>query len=220
MRPMTAPVNTITTRGARYLLAWVSGAAVHLVAESGAGEKARSIVDDDGGARLNAAYAEGELREPGWHLRTMCGCDAWSMCPTDAGPAFEPSPYDAQLAYAPSCKRCLRILDGQFPSPEPDDLLPWNVVRCVEELEQWGCFVIDRVPSEQMGLLRGMVRAEARRRGWLFTSTAQDDRLIGASENSLSPERRRLVELDARERLEGLGVGGPLPPRPSWQISW
>ena len=128
--------------------------------------------------------------------------------------------YDAQPVYAPSCKRCLRILDGQFPAPEPDDLLPWNVLRCIDELEQWGCFVIDNVPFEQMRLLRARVRAQARRRGWQFASTAHDDRLMGASENSLSPEPRRLVELDSRQRLGGLAAGGPPPPRPSWQLRW
>lgn len=95
---MTAPVNTITIRGQRHLLTWVSGAAVHLVAEAGAGDEARSIVDGDGGARLNAAYGETELREPCWHLRTVCGCDGWSMCPTDAGPAFERSSYETLSA--------------------------------------------------------------------------------------------------------------------------
>jgi hypothetical protein len=208
--------NTIVIHEHSYLLAWVGGSAAHLVAGARPEEPARSIGDSEPSAS-NLTFAERELAGACWSLRTLCGRDGWSMCPTDASDATR------EPAYAPSCRRCLRLLDALFDQPEPDDRLPWNVIRCIEELEQWGCFMIDDVPLLQMTLLRDRVRAEARRRGWQFTSRASDQRLIGASENSLSPARRDIVERDARERMSGIGADAtdaPGQPRPSWTFRW
>ena len=95
--------------------------------------------------------------------------------------------------HAPRCKACLRILDREFAQPVPDERLAWNVIRAVEELEQWGCIHIVGVPAEQAELLRTSVRAKARMRGWRFHSMVAEGQLIASGEHALSPERREFV---------------------------
>lgn len=216
---MATAANTITVHQRPYLLARV-GAAAHLVAEAGAAEPRRAIAAHNGHARLNSAYDEADLVDARWRASTLCGRPDWFMAPTEVGSAYELAWLgDGEPVYAPTCRQCLRILDHQFAPPDADDRLPWNVIRCVEELERWGCFMIDGVPPEQMDLLRDRVRTECRRRGWRFQSSAMDRRLNATSENSLSAERRALVDRDAWERM-GMVESEVRPPRPSWQFGW
>ena len=79
--------------------------------------------------------------------------------------------------------------------------------------------MIDGVPAEQMELLRDQVRTECRRRGWRFQSSAVDRRLYATSENSLSADRRALVDRDSWERIRMVD-SEVRPPRPSWQFGW
>lgn len=216
---MKRSANIIVIHERGYLLAWVGGGAAHLVAGGRPDEPARSILDSDHtGSTLT--YAERELAGACWSMRTICGRDGWTMCPTEPDGARDPWPANQEPVFAPSCKQCLRVLDQQFDKPKPDDRLPWNVIRCVEELAQWGCFMIDNVPLEQMTLLRDQVRSQARKRGWQFTSKASDQRLIGVSENSLAPERRDAVEQDTRERMSGIASGAEASSTPSWRLRW
>jgi hypothetical protein len=53
---------------------------------------------------------------------------------------------------------CLRILDREFAKPVPDERLAWNVIRAVDELEQWGPRGCERRPAEQAELLRASIR--------------------------------------------------------------
>ena len=216
---MPAAANTITIHERLYLLAGV-GVAAHLVAEAGPAEPGRAIAVHEDDARLNPAYDEADLVDVRWRVSTLCGRPDWFMAPREVGSAYElPWLGDGEPVYAPTCRRCLRILDRQFAPPDADDRLTWNVIRCVEELGRWGCFMIDGVPAEQMELLRDQVRTECRRRGWRFQSSAVDRRLYATSENSLSAERRALVDRDAWERIRMVD-SEVRPPRPSWQFGW
>lgn len=152
-----APLNTIDIDGhGTYLLAWsgLGGEADHLVAEVGTDEEARPAAHPgEPYPELNPAYDAAELTRPRWSERTLCGRRQWIMCPTDAGRAYE-SPYNGRepAVVAPSCRSCLRILDRRFPPPAADDRLAWNAARCLEELGNWGSFVVYGVPGDQVRL--------------------------------------------------------------------
>jgi hypothetical protein len=207
--------NIITIHGRDYVLAWVGAYAAHLVAQAGPGAPCRPILAH-AGAVLNPRYEPGPLTDAAWSPRTLCGRDEWFMCPTEAGRAFE-SMWNGreEAVLAPTCKACLRILDREFAKPVPDERLAWNVIRAVEELEQWGSVHIHGVPAEQAELLRTSVRAQARKRGWKFQSMAADGQLIASCENALSPERREFVIRDSMQRMRVRGSGQP--PEPSWR---
>lgn len=218
---MTAPArpNTIAIHDRNYVLAWAGASAAHLVAAADPDDAARPIVDH-ADAVLNPAYEASALTDASWSPRTLCGRDEWVMCPTEAGRAFQSMWNGREEAVpAPTCRRCLRILDKQFAPPAADERLGWNVIRSVEELEQWGCLHILGVPADQAELLRKKLRAEARRRGWKFQSTVADSQLIASCENALSPERREFVVHDSMQRMRAMASGSELP-RPSWRFEW
>jgi hypothetical protein len=219
-----APLNTITIHDRRYLLAGVGiGEAVHLVTETeGANAVAIAPIDrDEWDARpLNPAYDEAELRAEQWAPRTLCGRDGWGMAPTAAGrvhvsPAYIFDEDDTEVA--PSCQRCLKLLDRQFPESEPDDQLAAMVSRCVRELSLWNSLLIEDVPVTQMELLRKGIRAECRKRGWVLQTTVQDRRLFAITEGAVTPERQVFIDADARRRMNS--EPGTIP-RGSWHFTW
>jgi hypothetical protein len=214
-----AKLNTITIHGRSYVLAWVGANAAHLVAEAGAEGPARPIMSH-AGAEPNPAYDPGELTNASWATRTLCGRRDWIMCPTEAGRAFVSmwnGREDAVLA--PSCKRCLAILDKQFAEPAPAERLGWNVIRAMEQLQEWGCVHVLGVPADQAELLRKRLRAQARQRGWKFQSTVSDGQLIAASEDALSAEQWAVVVADSMQRIQALNNGAQLG-EPSWRFPW
>ncbi len=215
----TATPNTIAIHGRSYVLAWVGANAAHLVAEAAAGDEARAIIGH-AGAEPNPAYDVDDVTAASWSARTLCGRDDWFMCPTEAGRAFVSmwnGREDAVLA--PSCKRCLAILDKQFAAPDPAERLGWNVIRAMEQLGEWGCVHVLGVPADQAELLRKRLRAEARQRGWKFQSRVGDGQLIATSENALSAERRELVMAESMRRIQVVNSGAQLG-EPAWRFPW
>jgi hypothetical protein len=214
-----AELNTITIHGRSYVLAWVGASAAHLVAETGAADTARPIMSH-AGAEPNPAYDPEEITNASWATRTLCGRGEWIMCPTEAGRAFVSmwnGREDAVLA--PSCKRCLAILDKQFAEPVPAEHLRWNVIRAMDQLQEWGCVHVVGIPADQAELLRKRLRAEARQRGWKFQSTVGDGQLIAASEDALSAEQRAHVMAESMQRIHALNSGAHLG-EPSWRFPW
>lgn len=214
-----AKANKITVHGRIYVLAWVGANAVHLVAEAGAEGAVRPIMNH-AGAEPNPAYDPDELTNASWATRTLCGRGEWIMCPTEAGRAFVSMSNGREDAVvAPSCKRCLTILDKQFAEPAPAERLGWNVIRAMEQLQEWGCVHILGVPADQAELLRRRLRAQARQRGWKFQSTVSDGQLIAASEDALSAEQWAAVMADSMQRIHALNSGAQLG-EPSWRFPW
>lgn len=172
------------------------------------------------GAELNPAYDATELTNAAWSPRTLCGRDGWIMCPTEADRAFLSIRNGREDAVvAPTCKRCLATLDKQFAQPAPDDRLGWNVIRAMEQLQEWGSVHVLGVPADQAELLRKRLRAEGRQRGWKFHSTVGDGQLIAASEDALSAEQRERVMTDSMMRMRALNSDAQLDP-PSWRFVW
>jgi len=93
--------------------------------------------------------------------------------------------FEDDPTFAPSCKRCNRVLDHQFPSPTPADTLEAVVRRGLVELGVCSSLLIDGVPTDQMELLRSRLRKEARQRGWKFQSTARDGMLLAMVEGAV-----------------------------------
>ena len=123
---MLAAPNTITVQERLYLVAGV-GAAAHLVAEASPAESGRAIAVHEDDARLNPAFDEADLVDVRWRVSTLCGRRDWFMAPREVGSACElPWLGDEEPVYAPTCRRCLRILDRQFATPDADDRLTWT----------------------------------------------------------------------------------------------
>lgn len=120
--------NTITVHDKTFVLAQRGGGeAVHLVPEAQytAGTP-RPIGDEsDYGGPFNLRYGRSELEDPRWAERTLCGRSEWRMAPTDVGEVYAAQDWlRSDPAFAPSCRRCLAILDGQFPHQK--GMLAWT----------------------------------------------------------------------------------------------
>lgn len=218
--------NTITVQDKTFLLAERGGEAVHLVpeAQSAAGPS-RPIGDEERyGGPFNARYLRSELTDPRWSERTLCGRSDWLMAPTEVGDVHAGRDWvQADPVFAPSCRRCLAILDGLFPASQGDSRLDMVVARCLDEISYWGSAQVDQTPADQSPLLRKRLRAAAKARGWQITTLVHGASVIAVSEDALSPQRQRAIDQFAAgvigRLLDGAADDRPTE-RPSWRFSW
>jgi len=148
------------------------------------------------------------------------------MEPGDGGPIYEGQYYQQKdSVHAPSCQRCLKIIDRTLLEVEPDDRFNWTLIRALEEMRLWGCVAIADTPGDQEELMRKRLRAEARQNGWKIFTRYAHGTLHMSCLDALTPDRKHAVEADRNMRLEylwnRLDDPEPLkPPRPSWQLVW
>ncbi|GAA3387759.1 hypothetical protein [Cryptosporangium minutisporangium] len=144
-----------------------SGAAVHLATvadEPGSGREAVPDVEfdrateDDG--RTMSGYDRAALTAPLWSRSTLCGCEWAVMAGSDGGPV---GPH-GDVAFAPTCRRCLALIDRYFPTPTPDSRLALVAELAAGVVEQRGFAEIHGVPGDQQAELRKVVRGMVRRR--------------------------------------------------------
>jgi hypothetical protein len=144
-------LNSMTVYDDALLLVYSGGGAkVHLAPEAGPEDDAISIGDID---------IEGDPGEVTlWATFTLCG-RSWSrMAPT------EPTPDLDEAIHAPSCRRCLSILDRRFPDRPSADGLEVVVGLAIESLVNNGTVEIYGCPGDQLGLLRKRLHALGKQR--------------------------------------------------------
>ena len=122
-------LNVIPVGDREFLLTVTAGDAVHLSREAGPDETGRGAVPGwhPSPGRVNSrvrwrACNRAPLAEPRWAATTLCGRQWIAMADDEAGGGHEPS----DQAAAPTCHRCLAIMDKLFPEPVPDGRLLWN----------------------------------------------------------------------------------------------
>ncbi len=126
------------------------GDKVHLTAEAGPEDDAVSLGDMDSEFDLDSVTL--------WATSTLCG-RAWSrMAPT------EPTGSLDEAVHAPTCRRCLSILDKRFPERAPADGLVVVVDLAIESIVKNGTVEIYGCPGDQLDLLRQRLQALARQR--------------------------------------------------------
>jgi hypothetical protein len=159
MRDGKYGVNSITVAAAELLLTSAGGgAAVHLTPLASDGAAGRAAVPEycfrPAPARRRpglANYDRDALLVERWAETTMCG-RAWAVMIGGDGGSI--SPYDKEPAFAPTCKRCLALLDRMFPPPPIHPQLPL-VARLVSDLvAEHGYAEIYDVPGDQQTELR------------------------------------------------------------------
>jgi hypothetical protein len=121
--------NTIEINGAAMLLTSTSGGvAVHLTAavdESCEGREAVFDVYFDSDRNDPAdmlwviGYDRAALTAALWSHTTVCGREWAIMVGVDGGAIGR----YGEVAYAPTCRRCLALVDRHFPKPTPDSRL-------------------------------------------------------------------------------------------------
>ena len=161
--------NVIEVNGEAMLLTTTGGGvAVHLAAAADGPGNGREAVFDfyfdgeqcDRSDKL-VDYDRAALTEPRWSKTTLCG-RVWAIMVGGDGGAIGRG---RELAFAPTCRRCLALLDRLFPRPIPDDRLVLVAQLTADAVvDQRGFAEIHDVPGDQLDELRKTIRALIRQR--------------------------------------------------------
>ncbi|WBB82128.1 hypothetical protein O7606_12610 [Micromonospora sp. WMMD882] len=153
--------NTIDIGGTSMLLTVTSASAVHLAAPAQTPGSGRAAVlehylrsDDPDRERLLANYDRRALAEPRWSVTTLCGRE-WSMMIGGDGGTVS---LFRETAFAPTCRRCMAVVDRQFPKPAADDRLALVARLAADKVLESGHVEVHHVPADQQTLLRNGVK--------------------------------------------------------------
>lgn len=116
-------VNAIRIGDSAFLLTVTAGDAVHLTREAGPGETGQSAAPgrylspgQGQSAPLRRGYDQAALARPRWAAATLCGREWLAM----AGARWQDDDPGEEEVSAPSCRRCLALMDRLFPVPGAD----------------------------------------------------------------------------------------------------
>lgn len=217
------PPNTIDVNGAAMLLTTTGGGtAIHLTPPSEQPDSGREAVfdfyfDSDRHGDNLAGYDRAALSEPRWSETTLCGREWAIMVGGEGGPVT----YD-EVAFAPTCKRCLSIMDRSFPRPEPDPRL--NLVAQIAAdtvIDGRGFAEIHGVPGDQQAELRKTVRQLIRQRTGHSVETIASHGIIHVACDAIYDQHAEESQREANEAISAALSGNPLPRKKrAWLISW
>lgn len=90
---------------------------------------------------LEAAYDRAALEDPRWLETTLCG-RRWILM------ASGEDSEDEQAVFAPTCRRCLALMDKLFPQPALDSRFPLTVQIVTDTVIEHGTAEIFGVPGD------------------------------------------------------------------------
>jgi hypothetical protein len=225
MAPTKYGVNTITAGEAVFLLTVGGGDAIHLTRESAQGAMGQEAVPNlyfnasqPGSAQLKRGYDKALLTAPRWTERTLCGRPWIRMASGDGGPISE---FGEDEAFAPTCRRCLALMDKQFPEPRRDDRFPLVSQLVTDLVIEHGYAEVRHVPGDQQAALRKHVRLAVRRRtGHTIQTFAHESMVIFVCE----PIHKQHEAENMREAAEAMNrflTGEPIQVQErAWRLSW
>ena len=216
--------NTIQVFGNCLLLVEGGGSAVHLARQDETG--GRPAFDQYRFERAESRGFTGDvstLRPPIWASKTLCGRTWISMAVTDETIAFDL--WNEPAVHAPSCKRCLKILDRAFPPTEQSPAVKIIAELAADQVIDYGSAEIRGVPGDQTESLRREGKRAVRARGYKCQSWMRDDLVVLYSEEAYNaiPEDVKLDrQREALARMSDRLLGGQKPPpgETPWRLRW
>ena len=197
------------------------GMAVHLAAQAN-GEGAREAVYEfrvkPGNAFLSS-YDPHLLLRRQWSATALCG-RAWvDMVGGDGGPVDR----YRETAFAPTCKRCLAIMDKHFPLPAPAAQLELVAQLAADAvIEQRGFAEVHRVPGDQQDALRKAIRRLVRQRSGESVRSFVAHSVVYVYCEAIYQQHADEGQKEIAEALNAIMTGErPVArPEPEWRISW
>lgn len=217
-------VNVVTVASSVLLLATTSiSDIVHLVRQSGPDVHGRGAVhdfyferSDDHYALTRRNYERAALLDPCWSETTMCG-RAWAaMVGGDGGPLSGFS----QTAFAPTCKRCLSVIDREFPEPIAHAQLPLIVQLTADVVLEQGFAEVRDVPGDQQAALRKRVRELVRHRASVGCRTYVHGGLVIFSCEEIYDRHAEEHSRQAADAISAALLGHEPIESPAWRLSW
>lgn len=216
--------NVVAINGMEMLLITTSGGvAVHLTAathEPGTGREAvwDFYFDRDEPADTVTHYDREALTEPCWAQTTLCGRQWAVMVGGDGGAVGR----HGEVAFAPTCRRCLTLIDRHFPKPSPEPRLAL-VAQVVADVvvDQRGFAEIHGVPGDQQEELRKTVRKLIRQRTGHQVRTHSFNGVLHIECQAIYDQRAKLYMREAADAMAAV-LEGKSPPRVNrdWVVSW
>jgi hypothetical protein len=208
---MGTPLNSLNVAGQPMLLTRTnSGVAIHLTTTDATGDARAAKPDWEDWPR---EAVTDELVEKSWSPKSLCG-RTWAAM---ADGFDDHAGRRVDRPEAPTCRRCLAVIDKLFPTPTPDDRIPVLADLAAAAVNEHGTAEIVGVPGDQMNLLQRAVRAELRQRFGFSTRTFTQDGLLVVS----SPETRHLIEQTAVRAMVDFDFGATTRVDDSgWRFHW
>jgi hypothetical protein len=165
-------LNVIEADGRQFLLTATAGDAIHLAREANGEEIGQAAIPAHYLEDFERTYDVAAIVEPKWAERTLCGRQ-WILMEADSDAE------DGDARYAPSCRRCLTLLDSLFPAPKLDDRFPLIVQVITDTVAEHGTAEVLGVPGDHQAALRREVRAEIKKRtGYGLKTYAHESMVI------------------------------------------
>ncbi len=206
-------LNVIEVSGKQFLLTATAGDAIHLTRETDSEESGQPAVPDHYVNDFEQTYDIAAILEPKWEETTLCGRQ-WILMEGDRDGE------EGEASDAPSCRRCLALLDRLFPAPKLNEQFPLIVQVITDNVLEYGTAEILDVPGDQQAALRREVRAEVKKRaGYGLTTHAHESMVIFVCDP--------IYDLHADEHMrrgaaavDAVLTGKPIPPQPPTRLSW
>lgn len=216
-------VNVINAGKSAFLLVGVSGGdAVHLAGETSQG--GRGAVPefwlDDVDVPTIGNYDRVVLLQQRWSEKTLCGRVWAGMLGHDGGSV---TGYGDDVAFAPTCRRCMASIDQHFPKPPANDRLDLVAKVTADLVGEHGYAEVHHVPGDQQRLLRSAVRSLIRKETGHNTSSLVHDAIVIFTCEAIYDLKRDEHGRAAAEAIENVlfGDGDARPAKtPDWRISW
>jgi hypothetical protein len=218
-------VNSINVGGAELLLtATGGGSAVHLTAQSEVAR--RPAVPDycftpDATRRRPglANYDSDALRAPRWAETTLCG-RVWAVMVGGDGGSI--SPWRESPEFAPTCRRCLALMDRMFPPPSAHPRLPLIAQVVAETVVERGYAEVHGVPGDQQTELRRRIRALVGTQTGHRCQTLVHGSMVVVICESVAERHREEAMREVAKRMNEWSSGKPTAPwpDPEWRHYW
>jgi hypothetical protein len=165
-----------------------------------------------------AGYDRAALTEPRWSQTTLCGREWAVMVGGDGGDVSG----HGEVAFAPTCRRCLTLIDRHFPKPTPDSRLTLVAQLAADVVvDRRGYAEIHGVPGDQQNQLRRAVRALIRQRTGYPVRTHSINGVIYIECPAIHDQRADQGMREAAEAISAALAGEPAPAlERDWVISW
>ncbi|WP_406080145.1 hypothetical protein [Micromonospora sp. NBC_00858] len=158
------------------------------------------------------------LLDPVWAWTTMCG-RVWAAMVGGDGGAL--SRY-REPAFAPTCRRCLALMDRLFAAPAVDQRVPVVAQLVYAAVREHGYAEVRGVPGDQLTVLRRQIRSLIRQRTGHSSQTFVQRDLVLVMCGPLGARHEQAEMRAAAEAVEAalLGVEPMTSVRPEWVVSW
>lgn len=200
------------------------GSAVHLAHVAKTEDAGRAAVHEyyfDANRRSAPLehYDRAALLATRWAPMTLCGREWAVMIAGEGGPLSE---LNDTVAFAPTCGRCLAIMDKLFPAPAPDQRLPLIAKLGADTILEHGHAEVRDVPGDQQQALRTAVRTLVRQRAGENCRSYVHESVIFFVSEAIYAEHAEENMRAAAEAIDRALTGHDttLVSEPAWRLSW